>query len=79
MCQEDLCYDVLLCDVNFSRFSSHIFLPSYGNMSGLDSQGEIVPIELQIQKKHRYGRKQIGTFPLTVNFAACYCRTFFDK
>ena len=25
VCQEDLCYDVLLCDVNFSRFSFHIF------------------------------------------------------
>ena len=27
--QEDLVFDVLLCDVNFSRFSSQVFLHSY--------------------------------------------------
>ena len=43
--QGDLCFDVLLCDVNFSCFSSRVFLPSYWNMASLDSQGEIVPIE----------------------------------
>ena len=26
---EDLYFDVLLCDVNFSRCSSQVFLPSY--------------------------------------------------
>ena len=26
---EDLCFDVLLCDVNFSCFSSRVLLPSY--------------------------------------------------
>ena len=26
---EDLVFDVLLCDVNFSHFSSQVFLPSY--------------------------------------------------
>ena len=43
---EDLYFDVLLCDVNFSRFSSQVFLPSYWNMTSLDSQGEIVPTKL---------------------------------
>ena len=50
-------------------------------MADLDTQGEIVPIELQIQKKHRYGRKKISAFPLTVNSAASahyYC-PLFDK
>ena len=40
--QGDLYFDVLLCDVNFSCFSSRVFLPSYRS---LDSQGEIVPRE----------------------------------
>ena len=40
--QGDLYFDVLLCDVNFSCFSSRVFLPSYWS---LDSQGEIIPIE----------------------------------
>ena len=26
---EDLCLEVLLCDVNFSHFSSDVFLPPY--------------------------------------------------
>ena len=26
---EDLCFDVLLGDVNFSHFSSNVFLPPY--------------------------------------------------
>ena len=43
---EDLYFDLLLCDVNFSRFSSQVFLPSYWNMTSLDSQGEIVPTKL---------------------------------
>ena len=43
--QGDLCFDVLLCDVNFLCFSPQVFLPSYWNMASLDSQGEIVPIE----------------------------------
>ena len=43
---EDSCFDVLLCDVNFSHFSSDVFGPLYWNMASLDSQGEIVPIEL---------------------------------
>ena len=30
----------------FSRFSSQVFSPSYRNMASLDSQGEIVPLEL---------------------------------
>ena len=42
----DLCFDVLLWKINFSHFSSHVFLPPYRNMASLDSQGEIVPIEL---------------------------------
>ena len=42
---EDLCFDVLLCDINFSTFSD-VFLPSYWNMASLDSQGDVVPIEL---------------------------------
>ena len=46
VCREDLCYDVLLCDVKFSRFSFYVFLPSYWNMASWDSQGEVVPIEL---------------------------------
>ena len=43
---EDVYFDVLLCDVNFSRFSSQVFLPSYWNMTSLYSQGEIVPTKL---------------------------------
>ena len=34
---EDLCFDILLCDVNFSHFSFQFFCL-------FDSQGEIVPI-----------------------------------
>ena len=30
----------------FASFSSQVFLPSFRNMASLDSQGEIVPIEL---------------------------------
>ena len=36
---EDLCFDILLCDVNFSHFSFQFFCL-------FDSQGEIVPIYL---------------------------------
>ena len=58
--QGDLYFDVLLCDVNFSCFSSRVFLPSYWS---LDSQGEIVPLE-------ETQWKQVGTFPPTFDFAA---------
>ena len=37
---EDLFFDALLCDVNFSCFSSQVFLPSYWNKANFDSQGE---------------------------------------
>ena len=30
----------------FASFSSQVFLPSFRNMASLDSQGEIVPVEL---------------------------------
>ena len=44
--QKDLCFDVLLCDVNFSRFSSQVFFffSPFSETWQLDSQGEIVPI-----------------------------------
>ena len=41
---EDLCFDILLCDVNFSHFTPQFFC-------FLNSQGEIVPIQLPNQEK----------------------------
>ena len=61
--REDLCFDVLLCDVNFSHLSSDVFLPPYWNMASLDSQGEIVPKELPNPEETGMGGwKQISTF-----------------
>ena len=61
--REDLCFDVLLCDVNFSYLSSDVFLPPYWNMASLDSQGEIVPKELPNPEETGMGGwKQISTF-----------------
>ena len=41
-----LYFDVLSCDVNFSRFSSQVFFTFLLKHDKLDSQGEIVPTEL---------------------------------
>ena len=70
VCQEDLCYDVLLCDVNFLLKHSRFRFPRWNWC-----------YRASIQRKHRCGRKQIGTFPLTFNFAASarYCRLYFTS
>ena len=46
VCREDLCYDVLLCDVKFSRFSFYVFFAFLLKHGKFRSQGEVVPIEL---------------------------------
>ena len=75
---EDLCFDILLCDVNFSHFSFQFFCL-------FDSQGEIVPIYIASKSRRNTdmgtdmgGWKGIVMFPPTFNFAASAncCRLF---
>ena len=75
--RKDLCFDVLLCDVNFSHFSSDVFLPPYWNTASLDSQGESIPIGLPNPEETQIwdGENESARSRQHFNFegSACYC------
>ena len=65
---EDLFFDALLCDVNFSCFSSQVFLPSYWNKANFDSKVKttanqiVLILSFQLQKIHGYGRLKTNQY-----------------